>query len=155
MGYSIDTSSLIDAWYIYYQPGTFLSLWKEIEELGKSGILCAPKEVKDELKTYEEREDNPLYRWGQEQAHMFVDQTPEMQIEIQRLSDSCKRLVRPGRLRPDADPYVIALAKVNGWTVITEEKRERGQLKIPNVCEHYEIDCIDICTFVHSQGWCF
>lgn len=65
---------------------------------------------------------------------------------------------------PVADPFVIACAKVNQATVVTEEGWQRGgkslvlkpnAAKIPNVCAHFKIPCIDLEEFMHQQGWTF
>lgn len=56
------------------------------------------------------------------------------------------------------DPFVIACARINQATVVTEEGWQRGgkslALKpnaatIPNVCAHFKIPCIDLEEFMH------
>ena len=39
--------------------------------------------------------------------------------------------------QPVADPYLIAAAKINGYTVVSEEEAKPNSAKIPIVCKHY------------------
>ena len=43
---------------------------------------------------------------------------------------------------------------MNG-TVVTQEKLKPGGAKIPNVCAHFKIPCIDLEGFMHKQNWTF
>jgi uncharacterized protein DUF4411 len=56
---------------------------------------------------------------------------------------------------PVADPFVIACAKVKGGTVVTEEKLKPNAAKIPNVCGHFQIPCINLEMFMRAMGWSF
>jgi hypothetical protein len=65
---------------------------------------------------------------------------------------------------PVADPFVIACARINQATVVTEEGWQHAgkslalkpnAAKIPNVCAHFKIPCIDLEEFMHQQGWTF
>ncbi len=44
---------------------------------------------------------------------------------------------------------IIACAKIQGGTVVTEEQLKPNAAKIPNVCEHFKIPCINLETFMH------
>jgi hypothetical protein len=50
---------------------------------------------------------------------------------------------------------VIACAKVNSGTVVTEEQIKPHAAKIPNVCKHFDIPCVDLEGFMRQQGWAF
>ena len=56
---------------------------------------------------------------------------------------------------PVADPFVIACAKVRGGIVVTEEKHKPNSAKIPTICHHFEIECIDLEAFMARQEWSF
>jgi hypothetical protein len=65
---------------------------------------------------------------------------------------------------PVADPFVIACAKISQGTVVTEEGwlRPSDKLtpkpkaaKIPNVCAHFKVPCVDLEEFMQQQGWAF
>jgi len=56
---------------------------------------------------------------------------------------------------PVADPFVIACAKVRGGTVVTEERLNPNGARIPNVCEHFNVSCINLEKFMDQQKWSF
>ena len=56
---------------------------------------------------------------------------------------------------PVADPFVIACAKIKGGTVVTEEQLKPQAAKIPNVCAHFNVPCIDLEKFMQQQAWAF
>lgn len=61
------------------------------------------------------------------------------------------------RLRgwPVADPFLIARAMVTGAVVVTEEKRKGNAAKIPNVCEHFNVDYMTLEDLMAEEGWQF
>ena len=56
---------------------------------------------------------------------------------------------------PCADPFVIARAKVIDGCVVAEERQKPNAAKIPNVCEHFGIDCTNLQGFMQREGWTF
>ena len=65
---------------------------------------------------------------------------------------------------PVADPFVIACARIKQGTVVTEEGWLRpsdklvpkpNAAKIPNVCAHFKVPCVDLEEFMQQQGWAF
>ncbi len=69
-------------------------------------------------------------------------------------------LVDPNKMRPVADPFVIALARnlVNNLTgdepVIITQERNRPN-KIPHVADSYNIQSIDLLEFFNNEKWQF
>ena len=56
---------------------------------------------------------------------------------------------------PVADPYVIAKAATMGMCVVTEEVRRPNAARIPNVCDHFGIECINLQELMEREGWQF
>jgi hypothetical protein len=52
-----------------------------------------------------------------------------------------------------ADPFVIALAKVSGYTVITEETGIGSLGKIPGVCSAMKVECINLMQLIDAEDW--
>jgi hypothetical protein len=50
---------------------------------------------------------------------------------------------------------VIAKAKVVGGCVVTQEKKKPQAAKIPNVCEHFGIHCVNLEGFMEQENWTF
>ena len=54
-----------------------------------------------------------------------------------------------------ADFFLVALACQESYTIVTHEAKSggnaRNRIKIPNVCEKLNIDCIDIAEFLRRE----
>ena len=158
--YIMDSSSLIEL-NRHNPVDIFPSLWKNMESLISKGLLVAPIEVLNEIT---ERDDQ-LAKWAKEQTSFFRAPT-QRQIEI--LKDVLKAypsMVREDR-KYDADPWVIALAKEMitdpqqtltsiKRIVVTEEKLRGEKVRIPYVCQKYNIDSINIIEMFRIEGWKF
>ena len=132
-----------------------------MESLISKCLLVAPIEVLNEIT---ERDDQ-LAKWAKEQTSFFRAPA-QRQIEI--LKDILKAypsMVREDR-KYDADPWVIALAKEMiadpqqtltsiKRIVVTEEKLRGERVRIPYVCQKYNIDSIDIIEMFRIEGWKF
>lgn len=57
--------------------------------------------------------------------------------------------------KPVADPFVIAKAKVLKGCVITQESKKPNAAHIPNVCEYFSIDCLNLEGFMEREDWIF
>ena len=74
-----------------------------------------------------------------------VFQVPEFQTLVRR-----KQILSGS---PAADPFVIAAAHVRGGCVVTEENRRENAIRIPNVCDHFGVDCTNIEGFMERENW--
>jgi hypothetical protein len=60
-----------------------------------------------------------------------------------------------------ADPWVIALAKLQGWTVVSQETSANEKRKppksyyIPDVCRDLGVPCITLLGLMRREGWTF
>ena len=158
--YIMDSSSLIEL--NRHNPiDVFPSVWKNMESLISKGLLVAPTEVLYEIT---ERDDQ-LAKWAKEQTSFFRAPT-QKQIEILKgILKVYPSMVREDR-KYDADPWVIALA-IEMTTdsqqtltpikriVVTEEKLRGEKVRIPYVCQKYNIDSIDIIEMFRIEGWNF
>jgi len=158
--YVIDSSSLIDL--NRHSPiDVFPSVWNNLESLISQDRLVAPLEVLNEIT----QTDDQLYKWAKEQANLFREPT-EKQIEI--VKDILK--IYPSMVKEDreydADSWVIALAiemKSNPQQtllqkeiiIVTEEKIRGEKVRIPYVCQKYQIDSIGIIEMFRIEGWKF
>jgi len=57
--------------------------------------------------------------------------------------------------KPVADPFVIARAQISGGCVVTEEKNTKNAARIPNVCAHFHMPCINLEGFMEKENWKF
>ena len=158
--YCIDSSSIFAAWNERYWPEAFPTFWRHVDDLVKVGRLFAPEEVRD----IELRQPAELRAWADARDGMFRDLDDEnYQTTITEVVDKLRAELRKRRLalRPTdfkADPFVVALARVEGAVVVNEENLAReanARPKIPNLCGWYGVRSINLRDFIREQGWTF
>lgn len=128
--YSLDTSSLVTAWWRHYPPDVFEPVWTHVDGLIRSGVVRASKEVFAEL----ERQDDDLFQWCKEREDtLFIDLIEELQDAVIALQARYPKLVATGRNK--ADPFVIALATLSSpaLIIVTEEGQQSGSDNRPNI----------------------
>jgi hypothetical protein len=157
--YCIDTSSLVEWWFLRYPPSTFPSLRVRIEGLISSGRLVTSEFVVQELGVKRDE----LFDWAKAQASFSISTTQDVANEMASIVAHFPALVDPGAQRTQADPFLIALAKTRGLTVVTQEtlagakkrpRRQRG-IYIPDVCAAMNIPCITLLGMIQREGWTF
>lgn len=67
------------------------------------------------------------------------------------------RLLDTRKNRSGADPFVIALARVNGLIVVSQEPATNKPDKpnIPDVCKGLHVDCYTWLDLLDKEGWTF
>ncbi|MCD6496019.1 MAG: DUF4411 family protein [Candidatus Aenigmarchaeota archaeon] len=158
--YVIDTSSLVGL--NRHNPiDVFPGLWKKLEGLVNKERLVAPREVMYEIL----QNDDHLSKWVKKQKRMFKDPTPRQIELVKEIVSRYPSLINLDN-KYSADPWVIALAKelaTNPQTtvfyikriVVSEEKLRGNKIKIPLVCNNYQIENMDIVTMFRTEGWKF
>ena len=157
--YCIDASSLIELRNFYKE--IFPNLWIDMTELSRKNRLIAPIEVLREI----ERIDDEILHWVRDNRIMFKQLSREQLIAVTEILKKFPDLIDPDKTTPDADPFIIALAharqdEIDGslfsgkCIVVTQERLSRGsRLKIPDVCAHYGIECINIRKMFNREKW--
>jgi hypothetical protein len=148
--YCIDTSALIAAWYERYKPNRFPKLWDQLDMLIKEGRLVSSSLV---LRECSKQRSEELHEWLQPRASMFQMPDEIVQAQVEHIVNTYTGLVTAGKEKFQADPFVIALAKVNGYTVITEETGLTSLSKIPGVCNAMNVDCINLMQLIDQEDW--
>jgi hypothetical protein len=150
--YCIDTSSLLEAWGYAYRPKSFPSFWERMEHLIADGRCVIAEEVQYEV----EDDANDLISWVKKQHKFVVDYDRNQELVVKEIMRKYPRLINLKKNKGWADPFVIALAKVFGHTVITEEKRGvKDPPRIPFVCQEYCIPCMNLAEMIEQEGWTF
>jgi hypothetical protein len=86
---------------------------------------------------------------------MFRELDGAVQVEAAQILAQFPRLVGEKKLRTSADPFVIALARVEGLQVVTDEK-PTGSLarpNIPDVCAQLNMMVIGLLQLIQSEKW--
>ena len=153
--YVIDTS-VVSALHRNYFRSRFVTLWKLFDDMVESGGFTSTREALRELEdlggaSHEWALKNPgLFtmpdaREGAVVAKIFA--VPHFQANMER-----QKLFKGGR---NADPFLVARAAVTGSTVLTTEKPRLNAAKIPNICQHFSVACVDLEQFMEMEGWTF
>lgn len=154
MKYSVDTSALMDGWDRYYPRDVHIGLWKNLEEMVERGELIATEFVLREL----EKKHDGLFKWAKARKEMFRSVDNDIQVAVKEILRDHQPLIDAQRSRSGADPWVIALAKVEGCKVLTGERRNPPGSKIakmPNVCEAVRVPWTDVVGLCRDMGWTF
>jgi uncharacterized protein DUF4411 len=151
--YSIDTSSLVEAWHRRYPVDVFPALWDGIDRLISSPRLLASDEVFQEIK----KKDDDLYEWVKARPGLFRPLDREIQAAVREVLRRFPRLINTQRGRNQADPFVIALAQVEHGTVVTNEVHlgSIDRPRIPDVCDALGVPCINVLGLIRREGWRF
>ena len=151
--YSFDTSSLLNGRRDLLPPGTFVTLWTNIELMITAGDIRCVDEVRNELA---KRED-VIHAWARSQPDLFVPLAADVQLAARDVLSAHPRLVGVGGGRNTADPFVIALARARKGVVVTEETLSGNISKprIPDVCDAMGVPWLNLVRFIQQQGWTF
>jgi len=156
MSYVLDTNS----WMVLenYYASRFPSFWSTFDAFVARGNIVSVREAFKEL-------DNDLRRphlrdWIHRNRSLFLPPTPEETEFVraifaiphfQELIGFTQRL----RGMPVADPFIIACAQARGFCVVTQETLKPNAAKIPNVCEHFDVDWCNFEELMTREGWSF
>ena len=156
--YSLDTSVFMDWQARYYPPDIFTSLVGRIEGLIDAGQCSAVELVKEEIDAV----GTPALRaWTKKHPALFVTLDPLVQVEAATIESKYPDLMDPKSLHQSADAYVVALAKVKGGIVVSQEtsaaekKSTKRTHYIPDVCRDLGIPCINLLGLMRREHWTF
>jgi hypothetical protein len=153
--YCFDSSAFIDSWRRYYPPDVLPSLWGRLSDLVQSDRIKAPDQVLLEIA----RGSDELRDWAKSHSQMFVPETRAVQRQVSQIINSYPNFLQ--ERSPDgvwADPYVIAVARVENRILVTWEKpaaRGARRIKIPDVCSALGVECINLLDLMRREGWTF
>jgi hypothetical protein len=141
-----------------YFPQRFPSFWKLFDTSVLKGEIISPREVYNELRGQVNKPH--LLAWINTNKMIFEipgEKETEFVGQIFAIPHFQQLVSERHRLRgtPVADPFVIAMAKVRGGCVVTEEAKKENAARIPNVCEHFEIPWRNVEGFMEAKGWEF
>ncbi len=154
--YTIDTGSLIKMFRddSVYSKKHFKSLWENVSKLFSEGVIISHIEVFEEIKNG--GIDDDLFIWAKANKGFFLDY--DIPKETNVIADIGEKFMSFSHQKKEksahADPWLVAQAKSQGLTVITEEAKTGGE-KIPKVCQEFGVDCIDLLGLIKKYNWVF
>lgn len=156
MIYVFDTSSFSRLKHFF--PAIFKTIWTGLDALVTNGSLISTREVLNEIERGEA--DPHVNQWLKARKHIFTIPTAGELRFVATIFQVAHFHALIGQKQsltgtPVADPFVIACAKIRPGTVVTEERFKPNAAKIPNVCAHFGVPCINLEEFMQAQGWSF
>jgi Domain of unknown function (DUF4411) len=156
--YSVDTNIYLDWWERRYPGDIFPTFQAQVE-----GLITAEKWYAVEGVKYEiNHVGTPaLKAWAKKQPGQFIKHDHALIREANAISGSYPGLIDINATHDDADRYIIALAKLKGWTVVTHETPARSKKHalrthfIPDVCQAIHIPCISLLDLMRRERWKF
>lgn len=155
MVYVLDTSFIIQLHDNYYKEN-FVTLWKLFDEMLLAGQFSSTREVRREL----DDQSDVASEWAEANSELFA--TPDAEegrfvagiyaVGHFQQNIELKKILKGGK---NADPFVIARAAVLKGTVLTMEQLKPNAAKIPNICEHFNVPCMDLRKFMAVEKWSF
>lgn len=149
-----DTSAYINGWHDHYPPTTFPGVWALIEQALDDSRVISPREVYTELM----KKEDDVCAWAKQRVALFVDPGQATQREAGAIYAT---FPNPG-IRDAADPWVIAEAKLRGYTVVTYEGRtfsgaptRRWDRQMPGICERNDVPCVTLPEALGKLGGSF
>jgi hypothetical protein len=154
--YSFDTSVFMDWQARYYPLDVFQSLERRIADLIAAGQCGAVQLVREEIDAVAPAN---VRAWAGNHASVFVPMTPDIQAAGATIEAAYPDLMDPKGLHESADAYVIALARLRGGIVVSQETSATEKRKapkdhyIPDVCRELGVSCINLLGLMRREGW--
>ena len=156
MSYVIDTSSFQQL-FGCYKHARFPSLWNKFDELVDHGAITSIRHVMREIGQRDKR--NGELEWAQTRPDLFPSVTENESLFLREIYEIPRfRHIVSMDLRDtdaDADPYLIARANSIGGMVITQERKRGNRVRIPTICDHFDIKCGTLDDLMCMENWEF
>lgn len=124
-----------------------------MDGLAQAGRMIAPEDVLDELQA----QDDDLLAWVKARMDAIIVPTSRaLLLEARDVLADHQGLTKTGTGRGRADPFVIALASLRQFPVVTQEQGGSvAKPRIPFVCSQRGVACMSILEVIRAEGWRF
>ncbi len=147
MPYLLDSNIFIQAKNLHYGMDFCPGFWDFLIKKNEESKLYSIEKVKDELQVI----DDDLSKWIKQRGSRFFLKPDELVlsalVEISRsINEQDYETGAKKMFLQSADYYLIAQAKAQGYTVVTNEKLSdsKKKIKIPNVCISFRVKYITV-----------
>ena len=158
--YTLDSNTLSTIYRFYYKDA-FPSFWSKFDDLVRSGQASSVSEVEAEMMRKLGLDAAVRELKGLNQRFFTIPSAEEQQFVAQIFGVShFSGLISANAITqgtPVADPFLVAKAgaSIKKMCVVTEETYLPNAAKIPNVCDHFGIECINLQQLMEREGWRF
>ena len=110
--------------------------------------LVDPGQVIDEIKL----DDDVWSRLHPVEARFRINRADEVFLLLAgRIASEHPRLAGIRSKKTKADPFVIALAELEHFTVVADESLKRPSIKIPGVCRERKLACVSLAQLLEAE----
>jgi hypothetical protein len=154
--YAVDSNIFITASRKYYPFDIAPGFWKQLIEKGNSSIILIDK-IKNEI--YRNEDDLSIWLKNNEKSFSVKDSEDLKVIKnYKEIITSVNNSKVYNQYAKDvyansADSWLCAHSKAYNYFIVTEERyrpNSKNNVKIPNVCEEFNIEYIDLLTFIRQ-----
>ncbi len=150
--YVLDANIFITAARTYYSFDFGNKFWDFLKTQAENGYICSIDKVLREI----EKVDDALKNWAINDFNEYF-KTTEINDIIENYSDIVNYVASPNShytegaineflKEENSDAWIIAFAKQKNLIVVTEERsnpQAKRKVFIPDVCEHFNIHCVN------------
>ena len=153
--YVFDSGAFIEL-FRYYYADTIKSLWDKFDELIETRKIISVMEVKRELEDYDDR----LANWVKNHNYVFLKPNQE-EVDVIKHIYSNRNFEYNIKMKDkmhycsEADPFVVAKAKIMGYKVVSTERYKNNGAKVPNLCEYEGVEHLSVEDFMKNEKWHF
>lgn len=150
--YVIDSCSLIRLKEVY-PIDVFSPVWERMTELAECGALVSCEEIYEELESVQGEKDVVL-DWAIAHRSIFYPSDELTQEKVLEILGIHPHLLDLKKAKSSGDPFLIATAMKFRCIVVSDEKPSGGpgKVKIPDVCKHHNIPCIQLLDMFRAEG---
>lgn len=152
--YCFDTSAFINGWRLHYKPQTFAALRDHIGTLMENRSVVVPEEVEKEIGAG----TDDLVIWFKPHRKCVLPISEDQLAIVSEIVNKYPLVSQYKKPKPySADPFVVAVAKLEGRVVVTYEKENKSSQNpnIPDLCKEHRVECCDLASFFEKEGITF
>lgn len=144
--YAFDTSSFI--YLKHYPEDLFPTIWETLNLDFEDGKIVIIQDVLEEIS----RVDDFINEFVNDHLDCVMELDEDTQNSLIRVINDFPDWINPSDTRNQADPSLIALALNLNIKIVTQERERGDRLKIPYVCKHYGIECMDLLGYLREHS---
>lgn len=139
-----------------FSKKAFKAIWEDIEGMINRGEFVSCEFLEEEVNRYA-GQHTFIKEWvAKYKSKFIIPNNPEIltvaaQVINENLNTGFLKKKKWESGQNEADPYLIALSKVMGCTIVTTESKDKLN-KIPQVAEKYGVRSIDLYEFFDERG---
>lgn len=161
--YWLDANVLIEAHNRSYPFDVATTFWRSLAGQIEEGNIVSARRVYKEVAEQERHQDAVANFVRSRRQYLCQPSSKEVDAFVGKVEDyifnSGRYLATEAwRFSRGADPWVIAHAAVDSGVVVTKESALRPEaqvIRIPDVCSHFEVKCVDTIEMFRQLGITF